>query len=154
MSGAATLSVKGLVIGGAPVEFEVRPGEILAVLGDNGSGKSLLLACLTGRLRTPHGFVRLGQADLRTAHEAVGVVFQHPGLIRNLTVFENVALPFLVHGLEVDGRLDEQVSKRRAVRPARRDASGTQRRFGSADSPALEARRLRTPCARGRSPAQ
>lgn len=99
------LSVKGVIIGGAPVAFDVPHGEILAVLGDNGSGKSLLLAYLTGHLRTPKDAVRVTRPE-------VGVVFQHHGLLRNMTVFENVALPFLVHGLDLDGGLEDQVRLR------------------------------------------
>jgi ABC-type multidrug transport system ATPase subunit len=112
MSNAPTLFVKGIVIGNTPIAFDLHPGEILAVLGDNGAGKSLLLACLSGHLRASEGSVRIGEDELRAAHEDVGVVFQHPGLIRNMTVFENVALPFLVHGLEVDGGLEERVRLR------------------------------------------
>ncbi|MEO6740015.1 MAG: ATP-binding cassette domain-containing protein [Chthoniobacteraceae bacterium] len=99
------LSVNGISIGGAPITFDLRQGEILAVLGDNGAGKSLLLAHLTGHLRTPKDAVRLSKREL-------GVVFQHHGLIRNLTVFENVALPFLVHALDLDGGLEQQVRLR------------------------------------------
>ncbi|MCX6979185.1 MAG: ATP-binding cassette domain-containing protein [Verrucomicrobia bacterium] len=112
------LSVSGIVIGDTPLAFDVQPGEILAVLGDNGSGKSLLLAHLSGHLRAQNGSVHVGGRDLfhhkqrRAAQAEIGVVFQHSGLIRNMTVFENVALPFLVHGLDLDGGLDEQVRLR------------------------------------------
>lgn len=112
MNGAPPLSVQGLSIGREPLAFEVRPGEILAVLGDNGSGKSLLLAHLSGHLRVPAGAVQVGGRELRKALSEIGVVFQHPGLIRNMTVFENIALPFLVHGLDLDGALQEKVRLR------------------------------------------
>jgi len=112
MSDATPLSVKALSLGGDPLTFEVQPGEILAVLGDNGSGKSLLLAHLSGHLRVPPGSVRVNGRELRSALSEVGVVFQHPGLIRTMTVFENIALPFLVHGLELDGGLEEKVRLR------------------------------------------
>lgn len=112
MSAAPPLSVQGLSLGGGPLNFAVQPGEILAVLGNNGSGKSLLLAHLSGHLRVPPGSVRVEGRELRTALTEVGVVFQHPGLIRNMTVFENIALPFLVHGLDLDGALQEKVRLR------------------------------------------
>ncbi len=113
MSTPPPLAVNGLaLLGRAPLNFAVQPGEILAVLGDNGSGKSLLLSHLTGHLRVPPGAVQVDGRELRQAQLEVGVVFQHHGLIRNMTVFENVALPFLVHGLDLHGALEEQVRLR------------------------------------------
>ncbi len=112
MTGGPPLSVKAIALGGSTLSFDVQPGEILAVLGDNGSGKSLLLAHLSGHLRVPTGAVRVGGRDLSAAQAEVGVVFQHHGLLRNMSVFENVALPFLVHGLDLDGGLVEQVRLR------------------------------------------
>jgi ABC-type methionine transport system ATPase subunit len=56
--------------------------------------------------------VRIGDDEVHAAHPEVGVIFQHHGLIRNMTVLENVALPFLVHGLDLDGGLEEQVRLR------------------------------------------
>jgi ABC-type sulfate/molybdate transport systems ATPase subunit len=103
------LSVRGLSIGAAPITFDLLPGEILAVLGDNGSGKSLLLAHLAGRLRTAPGTVKVAGRELRDSLAEIGVVFQYPALIRNMTVFENIALPFLVHGLDLDGELRAKV---------------------------------------------
>jgi len=112
MSVPPALSVQGLSIGGDPFSFQVMPGEVLAVLGDNGSGKSLLLAHLSGHLRVPAGSVKVEGEDLRAALAEVGVIFQHPGLIRNMTVFENIALPFLVHGLDLNGEIQEKVRLR------------------------------------------
>jgi len=112
MSEASPLSVRGLSTGNGPLDFDVHHGDILAVLGDNGSGKSLLLAHLSGHLRVPSGSVRVAGRELHKSLSEVGVVFQHPGLIRNMTVFENIALPFLVHGLDLDGELEEKVRLR------------------------------------------
>ncbi len=112
MSSAPPLSVSGLNIGRGPLDFEVGTGGVLAVLGDNGSGKSLLLAHLSGHLRVPKGSVKIAGRELRAALSDVGVVFQHTGLIRNMTVFENIALPFLVHGLDLDGVVEEKVRLR------------------------------------------
>jgi phospholipid/cholesterol/gamma-HCH transport system ATP-binding protein len=81
-------------------DFTVARGEVAVVLGDNGSGKSLLLAHLAGLLRAQarllriHGCDLLAPRGLREARKHFGVVFQQPALLRSLTVFENVALPF------------------------------------------------------------
>ncbi len=112
MNPTPAFSVRNLSLGKQPIAFDVQAGEVVAVIGDNGSGKSLLLAHLSGHLQTPRGAVTVGGRELRKALDDVGVVFQHPGLIRNMTVFENVALPFLVHGLDLDGALQEQVRLR------------------------------------------
>ena len=75
-------------------------GEILAIVGPSGSGKSQLLSCLAG-LRTPlAGSIRYYSqtfSNSRTRRQLVsslGIAFQHSGLIRSLTVFENVVLPY------------------------------------------------------------
>jgi ABC-type sulfate/molybdate transport systems ATPase subunit len=112
MNAAPLLRVEGVVIGNAPVSFEVQEGEVLAVLGENGAGKSLLLGCLSGHLRPPVGTVRVNGCAPGSQRAEVGVVFQEPGILRQMTVFENVALPFLVHGLDLDGALEEQVHLR------------------------------------------
>ena len=115
------MSVRGLSLSEAaagelcPIDFELAEGEILAVLGENGAGKSLLLSCISGHLHPPGASVHVFGKNLFhhrqrvAAQEPLGVVFQRPGLIRNLNVFENVALPFLVHGLVLDHQLTEQV---------------------------------------------
>lgn len=84
------------------VSLDVRPGEMLAVVGPSGSGKSTLLACLSG-LETPlRGSVVLDGVDLRTLSPQraarhrrgrVGFVFQAYNLLPALTARENVALP-------------------------------------------------------------
>jgi len=92
-------------------DFEVSPGEIVVVLGRNGSGKSLLVSCLAGQR------VSRGASVAVCGHEVfknrsrpaalalLGVVFQHPGLLRTLSVFDNVALPFLQNSLGLTGQL-------------------------------------------------
>jgi ABC-type lipoprotein export system ATPase subunit len=112
MNAAPPLSVAGLALGGNSVSFDLAAGDILAVLGDNGSGKSLLLAHLSGHLRSPRGAVRVFGTEVHRARKHIGVVFQHQGLIRNMTAYENVALPFLVHGLDLDNTIEAQTELR------------------------------------------
>lgn len=83
------------------LSFSLCAGECLAVLGDNGSGKSLLLNFLAGVYLPPgpDAAVRIAGRDLREraarrwVRARMGVVFQQPALVHALTVFENVALP-------------------------------------------------------------
>lgn len=114
------LSVQGLQLadGEGEVAFDVRQGEVLALVGENGSGKSLLLSCLAGHRFSPGARVRVFGHDMfrkteRPAAQALtGVMFQQTGLIRSLSVFENVALPLLTHGLELSSELEDRVMLR------------------------------------------
>ncbi len=86
------------------VSLSVPRGSITAVLGPSGSGKSTLLAALTGELRPAAGTVTLfgqpiptGSSALRAMRRSVGVLLQGNGLLTDLTVAENVALPLRTH---------------------------------------------------------
>ena len=86
------------------VSLQVPRGSITAVLGPSGSGKSTLLAALTGELRPVAGTITLfGQpipersSALREMRRSVGVLLQGNGLLTDLTVAENVALPLRTH---------------------------------------------------------
>lgn len=85
------------------LHLEVRPGEILGVVGGSGSGKSVLLNSILG-LRQPNGgsvelFGRdIGEPSaLSEAERRIGVMFQQGALFSFLTVQENVEAPFLEH---------------------------------------------------------
>lgn len=97
------LSVRGLRLFGsspATLEFDLYAGEVLVVLGRNGTGKSLLVNLLSGIFPVGRGTVRYGDLDLgvpagliRARQHRFGVVFQEPALLRSLTIFENLLLP-------------------------------------------------------------
>jgi ABC-type sulfate/molybdate transport systems ATPase subunit len=118
---APPLRVQRLALGApprSPIEFTLENGSILAVLGENASGKSLLLSCLAGYRWTRgaivevHGYNIFDRHERAAAQRLVGVVFQNSGLIRSLTVFENVALPFLARSLALDSELEDKVKLR------------------------------------------
>jgi len=83
------------------INFEVRRGEVFAVLGASGSGKSTLLKHMIGLLQPIHGEVLISGADLVTAEGAdrlkilrkFGVLYQGGALFGSLTAVENVRLP-------------------------------------------------------------
>jgi len=89
------------------VSLELARGEVLAVTGPSGGGKSTLLHCLSGILRPEAGEVRYdGQrlddlADAprtRLRRREFGIVLQFGQLVPELTVEQNVALPLLLEG--------------------------------------------------------
>ncbi|MBW9206500.1 ABC transporter ATP-binding protein [Mumia sp. zg.B53] len=94
------------------VSIEVAEGELVAVVGPSGSGKSSLLA-VAGALTTPtSGQVRLGDVDLTTAspreltrvrRQRIGFVFQSGNLVPALTSLDQVRLP-LTFGKVADAR--------------------------------------------------
>lgn len=84
------------------ISLEVRPGEMLSVVGPSGSGKSTLLYCLSGLEPHDSGTVRLAGRDLSALRRGalaglrrrhVGFVFQSFNLIPSLSARENIALP-------------------------------------------------------------
>ncbi|TZF86733.1 ABC transporter ATP-binding protein [Cognatilysobacter lacus] len=86
------------------VELRVAPGEIVAVLGPSGCGKSTLLAALTGELPPAAGTVEVlgqpmpsGGRALLELRRRIGVLLQGNGLLTDLSVAENVALPLRTH---------------------------------------------------------
>ncbi|USQ88198.1 ABC transporter ATP-binding protein [Streptomyces phaeoluteigriseus] len=88
-------------------EISLRRGEVVAVTGQSGSGKSSLLYCLAGVLPVARGQVyfegrALGDLDdeelSALRRERFGFVFQYGELLPELTVEENTALPLRLAG--------------------------------------------------------
>ncbi len=74
------------------VDFEVRPGEVVAVLGPSGCGKSTLLRILIGLIPPTSGVVEQHGRPLAGIHSGAAVVFQNFALFPWLTVEENVRI--------------------------------------------------------------
>jgi ribose transport system ATP-binding protein len=81
------------------VDFELRKGEIHALLGENGAGKSTLVKVLAGVVHRDSGDLRVGDRELPlrftpadVADAGVAFVHQDLGLLDHLSVAENIAL--------------------------------------------------------------
>lgn len=122
MSAAPVIRVRGLVtrFGSQTVhdglDLDVRRGEILAIVGGSGTGKSVLLRTILG-LKAPDGgtvevlgrnLAGLDDEARRPVLRRMGVLFQDGALFSARTVAQNIRLPFVEH-TDLDHRLVTQL---------------------------------------------
>ena len=90
------------------VDLSIRRGESLAILGPSGSGKSSLMAILSGLERASAGEVRVAGVDYgpldedglaRARRGRIGIVLQSFHLLPTMTAIENVAVPLELAGV-------------------------------------------------------
>jgi len=87
------------------IDFEVRPGEIMVIMGGSGSGKSTLMRHLLALERPASGTIRvlgkdigkLGTVEQVELYRKVGVAFQSGALFSSMSVGENIMLPLAEH---------------------------------------------------------
>jgi rhamnose transport system ATP-binding protein len=123
------------------VSFDLRPGEVHALLGENGAGKSTLIRVITGAHTPDSGTIEIAGQPVRhltpaAAHRlGIACIYQQPALFPDLSVAENVAL-----------RLEPATAARRVHWPARHDrAARLLQRIGAEISPDAEVRSLSMP---------
>ncbi len=107
MANEAAVEAEGVSVGYGEktvlhdVSFQVRRGEIVALLGGSGCGKSTLLKAIIGLLPVKKGEIRIEGESMvscswktrRKIQRKFGVAFQGGALFRSYTVRENIALP-------------------------------------------------------------
>jgi len=114
---AAHKLTKTFYSGSTPVEalrgidLSIYPGEFVALVGQSGCGKSTLLNILGLAERVTSGEVVIGGVGTQLAAEStfqtlrrtkLGYVFQHFNLLSTLSVRENVMVPLILNGVEVE----------------------------------------------------
>lgn len=97
------------------VSFEVKPGEIFAIMGPSGSGKSVLLRHIAGLEHPTSGEVRIGGFDaveaLTGSEVQLALVFQAGALFNSLSVYDNLALYPREHRLCAESGIRERVMR-------------------------------------------
>jgi len=103
------------------VDLDVHEGEILTLMGESGSGKSLLLKMLVGLIPPDEGTLKfdgqevggLSEHDWIPVRRRIGMTFQEYALFDSMTVADNVA-----YGLREQGRPEEEIANvvRRGLR--------------------------------------
>ena len=87
------------------INMKIPRGQVVAIMGGSGCGKTTLLRCIGGQLRPTGGVVRLehhqvsamSQSELYRLRRKMGMLFQFGALFTDISVFENVAFPLREH---------------------------------------------------------
>lgn len=158
MGSPARIEVRGLTmsVGGEVVQrdldFEVAAGRILAVMGDGGSGRSLLLRHMAGLHRPAagevlydgEGFWGGAEPDRARLKHRIGILFQGAVLISEMTLLENVAVKLRLNTALSDREADEVAALKLAIMGLR----GCEQRYPSQVN---EGMRIRAALARATS---
>jgi rhamnose transport system ATP-binding protein len=123
------------------VSFDLKAGEVHALLGENGAGKSTLIKVITGAHQPDGGTIqvageRVEKLSPTAAHKlGIACIYQQPALFPDLTVAENIALRLQPPRIFGRVRWDER----------RQQAEKLLQRIGAGISPEAEVRSLSMP---------
>lgn len=92
-------------------ELSIESGQLVALMGVSGSGKTSLLRCIAGILKPSGGEITLDnfsiwnlnpKARAKLRREEIAFIFQDSNLLKMLTVRENIEIPWLIKGKDPD----------------------------------------------------
>jgi len=97
--------------GAEDISFALAPGEVLGLLGPNGSGKTTIMKAIVGLVQSTRGGVRICGVSLSGGHEAslshVGALIEAPALYEHMTAFANLKLAARFYDNVDDARITE-----------------------------------------------
>ena len=111
----AILDTWNCVVGVADVSFDVTRGEIFCVMGLSGSGKSTLVRHINRLLEPSAGSIHVGDRDVMAMNHdelqafrnrQVAMVFQNFALLPHRSVYDNVAMPLEIRGMNKNQRME------------------------------------------------
>lgn len=105
------------------VNFDVREGEVFAILGESGCGKTVLLKHMIGLYKPYAGKVKVmgtditevAEEELKNLRKKMGVLFQSGALLGSLSLYENVALPLQEYTDLLPAAIEEIVKMKLAL---------------------------------------
>lgn len=125
------------------INLFIQEGEIFGIIGKSGAGKSTLLRCINLLERPDKGHVLVDNEDLtqltpkqlRQARHKTAMIFQQFNLLNSRTVYDNIALPMRIQGLDeafINSKVEEllvlvELSNKREAYPAQLSGGQKQR---------------------------
>ena len=115
------------------VDFSVRPGELMALLGPSGGGKTTVLRMIAGLEMPSEGDIFINGArvnDIPVQKRNIGFVFQNYALFKNMTVFKNVAFGLKIRKWkkpDIEARVVELLRRERDARYEAERGKSTQK---------------------------
>ncbi|MCA9190126.1 MAG: ATP-binding cassette domain-containing protein [Planctomycetales bacterium] len=102
------------------INLQIPRGQTVAVIGESGCGKTMLLKTIVGLIKPTSGSVHFDGRNIHTLSDyeltqlrcKFGFVFQNAALFDSLTIGQNVAFPLVQHRLASDRQIDRIVSER------------------------------------------
>jgi ABC-type transporter Mla maintaining outer membrane lipid asymmetry ATPase subunit MlaF len=99
------------------ITLELAKGKVYVVVGPNGCGKTMFLKLMAGIFEPTTGTVEAAAGGRTMSvsraiydhHIHAGFVFEHSGLINNMTVFDNIALPYRYYETMNEGAVKDRV---------------------------------------------
>jgi phospholipid/cholesterol/gamma-HCH transport system ATP-binding protein len=99
------------------VSLEICSGELMVILGESGSGKSVLLKHIMGLIKPDSGTIRIGDDEITDQSERhllrlrrqIGYVFQEGALYDFMTVYDNIAFPLREHSRMTEAAIRSKV---------------------------------------------
>ncbi|HGX93259.1 MAG TPA: ABC transporter ATP-binding protein [Candidatus Tenderia sp.] len=87
------------------IDLDIRRGQVTAIMGPSGTGKTTLLKLIGGQLKPQRGTIevagqnvhKLSRSKLYELRKRMGMLFQSGALLTDITVFDNIAFPIREH---------------------------------------------------------